>query len=50
MNNKDSGTPNNIPCSVRYYDDSNLQPEYANLGSSESDLVSDKMKEAVVYK
>ena len=30
------------------YDISNLQPEHANPGSSESDLVSGKMKEEVV--
>jgi len=32
-----------------YYDISDLQPEHANPGSSENDLVSDKMKEAVIY-
>ena len=31
------------------YDISNLQPGHANPGSSESDLVSGKMKEAVIY-
>ena len=49
MNNKGGGFPNNILCSVRYYDDLNLQPGYANPRSSESDLISGKMREAVIY-
>ena len=34
---------------IRPNDNSDLQPGHANPGSSESDLVSGKMKEAVIY-
>ena len=49
MNNKCDDSPNNIPKNIKYHDTSDLQPESANPGSSESDLVSGKMKEAVIY-
>ena len=38
-----------ISRNIWYYDFSDLQPGHANLGSLESDLVSGKMKEAVIY-
>ena len=34
---------------IQYSDISDLQSGHANSGSSESDLVSGKMKEAVIY-
>ena len=49
MNNKDSGPPTNIPRNTKNYDTSDFQSGHANSGSSESDLVSGKMKEAVIY-
>jgi len=49
MNNKDDGSPNNISENIKYHDTSDLQPRHANSGSSESDLVSDKIKEGVIY-
>ena len=42
-------SPKCIPGTIWYYDVSDLQPEHTNSGSSENDLVSDKMKEAVIY-
>ena len=48
MNQKGGGSPNNILGNTKYYDTSDLQPRYANSGSLESDLLSDKMKEAVI--
>jgi len=49
MNNKGDGSPNNIPENIKYHDTSLLQPEHANLWSSEIDLVSGKMREVVIY-
>ena len=49
MSNKGGGSPNNIPGNIKYSDISDLQPGHANPGSSESDLVSGKMKKAVIY-
>ena len=49
MNNKSDGSPNSIPGNTKNYDILGLQPGHANPGSSESDLVSGKMKEAVIY-
>ena len=49
MNNKDVESPTKIPWNIRSYDISDLQPEHANSGWSESDLVSDKMKETILY-
>jgi len=34
---------------IWYNDISDLQPGHANSGSSESDLVSGKMKEVIIY-
>ena len=48
MNNKGDGSPNNISGNIKYHDTSDLQLRHTNMGSSESDLVSDKMKEAVI--
>ena len=48
MNNKSSGSPNNILGNIKNCDTSDLQPGQANPGLSESDLVSGKMKEAVI--
>ena len=46
MNNKGGGgSPNSISSNIKNYDISDLQPEHANSGSSESDLVSGKKKE-----
>ena len=45
MINKDVKPPKNI----RFYDILDLQPGYTNPGSSEGDLMSGKMKEAVIY-
>ena len=49
MNNKDDESPNNISKNIKYHDTSNLQPRHAKSGSSENDLVSDKMKKEVIY-
>ena len=42
-------SPKYIPRNIRYYDVSDLQHGHANSGSSESDLMSGKIKEAVIY-
>jgi len=49
MNNKGDESPNNIPENIKYSDISDLQLEHVNAKSSESDLVGDKIKEAVIY-
>ena len=49
MNSIGDESPMYIPWDIWYYDISDLQPEHANSGLSESDLVSDKMNEAVIY-
>ena len=51
MNNKSGGYPDSIPGNTKNYITSGLQPGHANPnpGSSESDLVSNKMKEVVIY-
>ena len=50
MNNKSDESPINIPENLRYYKISELQLEKTISGSSESDLVSDKIKkEVIVY-
>ena len=49
MNRKEWWSQNNVSKNIRCYEISELRPGHANLGSSESDLVSDKMKEAVIY-
>jgi len=38
-----------ISKNIWYSDISDLQPGHANSGSSESDLVSGKMKETIIY-
>ena len=48
MNSLGDESPMCTPWNIWYYDILNLQPGHANSGSSESDLVSDKMKEGVV--
>jgi len=48
MNNKSDGFPNNILRYNRYSVILDLQPGHANPGSSDSDLVSGKMKETVI--
>jgi len=37
-----------VPWNIRYYDISDLQPGHENPRSSESDLVSGKMKEEII--
>ena len=49
MNNKGDRSPNNIPGNIKYHDVSDLQLRHANPTSSESDLVSDKIKKTVTY-
>ena len=49
MNNKGDGSSYNIAGYNRYSVISDLQSGHANIGSSESDLVSGKMKEVVTY-
>jgi len=49
MNNIGDESTRCIQWNIWYYDISDLQHGHANLGSSESDLVSDKMKKAVIY-
>ena len=49
MNRKESQSRDHISGNLRCYEIPDLQPGHANPGSSESDLVSDKMKEAVIY-
>ena len=46
-----NGLDNESPMWIQIWqnDNSDLQPGHANSGSSESDLVSSKMKEAVIY-
>jgi len=48
MNNKVGRSPNKIPRNTKYYDTLDLQPGHANPESSESDLVSGKMKKAAI--
>jgi len=48
MNNKGWRSQDNISENIKFYEISELQPEHANRGSSESDLVSGKMKEVVI--
>jgi len=48
MNNIEDESPNNIPRNIKYYEIPELQPEKATSWSSESDLVSGKMKKAVI--
>ena len=49
MKSPDDESPMWLHGTHRYYGNSDLQSEHANPGSSESDLVSGKMKEAVIY-
>jgi len=49
MNSIGNESPMSILWNIWYYDISYLQPKHANPGSSESDLMSDKMKEALIY-
>ena len=49
MNNKSDRSPNNILGYDRYFVYFDLQLGHANSGSSESDLVSGKMKEAIYH-
>ena len=42
-------SPMCIPWDIWCYDISELQPGHANAGSSESDLVSGKIRKAVTY-
>ena len=49
MNSPDEGSPMWLQGTLWSYGNSDLQPGRANPGSSESDLVSGKMKEAVIY-
>ena len=49
MNDLDEETPRPLQGTLCYYGNSDLQPGNANPGSSESDLVSGKMTEAVIY-
>ena len=49
MNNKGDESSNNTTEYNRYSVISDLQPGHANSGSSESDLVNGKMKEAILY-
>ena len=48
MNNKDDGSPINIPRNIKYYKIPELQPEEATSRSSESDLMSFKIKKAII--
>ena len=48
MNDLDEESPRPLQGTLCYYGNSDLQPGHANPGSSESDLVSGKMKEAVI--
>ena len=48
MNRKEWQSRDHISGNLRCYEIPDLQPGHANLGSSESDLVSGKMKEAVI--
>ena len=48
VNNTGDESPICIPWNIMYYDISNLQPGHANPESLESDLVSGKMKKAVI--
>ena len=47
MNHIGDESPMCIQCNICQYDIWDLQPGYANPGSSESDLVSGKIKETV---
>ena len=49
MNELDDESPMGTQWTICRYANSDLQPGHANPGSSESDLVSGKMKEAVIY-
>jgi len=49
MNNISVDSPNSISGNTKNYDTSGLQPRHENSGSSENDLMSDKMKETVIY-
>jgi len=49
MNSIGDESPMCIPWNIQYYDISDLQPGHANSGSPESDLVSGKMKGAVIH-
>ena len=48
MNSIGDESPIRILWNIWYYDILNLQPGHVNPESSESDLVSDKMKKAVI--
>ena len=48
MNRKEWQSRYHISENLKCYEIPNLQPEHANSGSSESNLVSGKMKEAVI--
>ena len=48
MNSLDEKSPMWLQGTIWWYGNSDLQPGYVNPGSSESDLVSGKMKEAVI--
>ena len=49
MNNKGDRSPNNVLKNIKFHDTSDLQPGHTNSGSSESDPVSYKMKEIIIY-
>ena len=49
MNGLDDESPMRIQYNICHYDIWDLQPGHANSGSSESDLVSGKIKEAIIY-
>jgi len=48
MNNIGDESPICIPWNIRYYDISDVQFGHANPGASDSDVVSSKMREAVI--
>jgi len=48
MNKREWQSRDHITGNLRCYEISGLQPGHANSGSSESDLVSGKMKEVVI--
>jgi len=49
MNRKWWWSQDDVSGNIRCYEISELQPGHANPGSSESDLMSDKMKETAIY-
>ena len=48
MNQRGWRSQDNTSEDIRCYEISELQPGHANVGSSESDLVSDKMKKTLI--